>query len=101
MISWLENCHTGDFLTGTHADVEPPPPKCIDTHDTDESVAKTYTLGGLDSRILWMTYYCIQIYTHVKEVKIKMEQYIKVSLHQAVKITNGVNVKHDFPGQPF
>ena len=65
------------------------------------SVAKTYTLGELDSRILWMTYYCIQIYTHVKEVKIKMEQDIKVSLHQAVKITNGVNAKHDFPGQPF
>ena len=21
LISWLENCHTGDFLTGTHADI--------------------------------------------------------------------------------
>ena len=40
LISWLENCHTGDFLTGTHADVEPPPPKCIDTHDTDENPCK-------------------------------------------------------------
>ena len=58
LIYLLENCHTGDFLTGTHTDVakksaenmksdnyydptetmpEPPPPKCIDTHDTDEN----------------------------------------------------------------
>jgi len=57
LIDWLENCHTGDFLTGTYADVSkkaaentntdnysdptetmpnPPPPKCKINHSTDE-----------------------------------------------------------------
>ena len=61
LISWLENCHTSDFLTGTHADVgkkaaensqsdgytdptetmpEPPPPKCKVTHNKDENPCK-------------------------------------------------------------
>jgi Helitron helicase-like domain at N-terminus/PIF1-like helicase len=61
LISWLENCHTGDFLTGTHADIseraaenaqsdnysdptetmpEPPPPKCSNAHNTDENSCK-------------------------------------------------------------
>ena len=68
MISWLENCHTGDFLTGTHADVgkkiaensqsdnysdptetmpEPPPPKCNIGHDADEKpCARCKNLDG-------------------------------------------------------
>ena len=61
LIYWLENCHTGDFLTGTHADIskkiaensrldnysdptetmpEPPPPKCNVAHNTDENSCK-------------------------------------------------------------
>ena len=61
LISWLEHCHTGDFLTGTHADVslksaensqlenysdptetmpEPPPPSCKVSHNTDENPCK-------------------------------------------------------------
>jgi hypothetical protein len=61
LIDWLENCHTGDFLTGTYADVSkkaaentntdnysdptetmpnPPPPKCKNIHSTDEIPCK-------------------------------------------------------------
>jgi helitron helicase-like protein len=61
LISWLENCHTDDFLTGTHADIskkmeensksdnysdptetmpEPPPPICNIAHVTDEKLCK-------------------------------------------------------------
>ena len=58
MIDWLENCHTGDFLTGTYTDVNeyiikerekegyvdptqslpvPPPKKCSKDHNRDEA----------------------------------------------------------------
>ena len=62
LIDWLENCHTGDFLTGTHAEVsknitenaktdgysdptetmpESPPPKCKKTvHSENEDFCK-------------------------------------------------------------
>ena len=48
-----------------------------------------------------MTYYCDQMYTHVKEVKTKMEQDIKLSRQQVVKIINGVDAKHGFQDQLF
>ena len=61
LIDWLENCHTGDFLTGTYADVskntaenaksdgyfdptetmpEPPPPKCKAKHTMNENLCQ-------------------------------------------------------------
>ena len=61
LIDWLENCHTGDFLTGTHVDVgkkatenaksdnysdptetmpDPPPPKCKTIHSIVEFPCK-------------------------------------------------------------
>ena len=61
LISWLENCHTGDFLTGTHADIskkkeensksdsysdptetmpEPPLPICNVAHISEENSCK-------------------------------------------------------------
>ena len=69
LIDWLENCHTGDFLTGTHAIVskdmtenakvngysdptetlpESPPPKCkTSTHSENENLCKA--CGKLDT----------------------------------------------------
>jgi len=75
LISWLENCHTGDFLTGTHADVsekaaenaksdnysdptetmpEPPPPKCKVAHNTDENSCNCCKIMsiGIDIRLM-------------------------------------------------
>ena len=61
LIDWLENCHTGDFLTGTHVDVgkkaienaksdnysdptetmpDSHPPKCKTIHSIDEFPCK-------------------------------------------------------------
>ena len=105
LISWLEICHTGEFLTGTHADIskksaeisqsdnysdptetmpEPPPPRCNDAHIMDETSSCKCCKN-----------------THVKEVKRKMGQDVRVCLQQAAKITNGVDAKYDSPDQPF
>ena len=124
LLSWLENCHSGDFLSGTHAEVSTrceqsranesytdptqtlpvtPPPLCKvhpeNSVQVDCKQCKIFTQWDnrtTTTSLQLMICYCVRTFTAAAEAKKRTVPERKTQLMLRAWITVGANARHAF-----